>query len=100
VILTVMDQFSKYVHFLTLNHPYTATTAARCFFDNIVRLHGSPSSIVSDHDPVFTNNFWRELFQLARVKLNMSLTFHPQSDRQSKATNKIISVYLRCLTGD
>jgi hypothetical protein len=46
----------------------------------VVRLHGIPNSIVSDHDPVFTNNFWRELFFLAGVKLNLSSTFHPQSD--------------------
>jgi hypothetical protein len=30
----------------------------------------------------------------------MSSTFHPQSDGQSKATNKILTMYLRCLTGD
>jgi hypothetical protein len=30
----------------------------------------------------------------------MSSAFHPQSDGQSEATNKIIAMYLRCLTGD
>jgi hypothetical protein len=30
----------------------------------------------------------------------MSSVFNPQSDGQSKATNKIITMYLRCLTGD
>jgi hypothetical protein len=33
VILTVVDRFSKYVHFLPPGHPYTATTVARVFFD-------------------------------------------------------------------
>jgi hypothetical protein len=98
VILIVMDQFKKYAHFLTLGHPYTATTVAHCFFDNIVGLH-EISSIVSDRDPVFTNNFWRELFQFAEVKLNMS-TFHPQFNGQSETTNKIIAMYLCCLTGN
>jgi hypothetical protein len=46
VVLTVVDRFSMYVHFLTLGHPYTATTIARCFFNNIVRLHGTPSTII------------------------------------------------------
>jgi hypothetical protein len=48
VILTVVDRFSMHVHFLTLGHPYTATTVARCFFNNIVRLHRTSSTIVSD----------------------------------------------------
>jgi hypothetical protein len=58
VILTVIDRFSKYNHFLSLGHPYTVTTVARLFFDNVVKLHGISSSIVSDQDPVFTGQFW------------------------------------------
>lgn len=57
VILTVVDRFSKAAHFILLAHPYTATMVARAFFDCIVRLHGIPSSIVSDRDPVFTSRF-------------------------------------------
>ena len=67
VILTVVDRFSKYAHFIALGHPYTAISVARVFFDNIVRLHGVPCSIVSDRDPVFTSAFWTELFNLAGV---------------------------------
>ena len=57
VILTVVDRFSKYAHFLPLAHPYSAETVAQTFFTDIVRLHGIPQSIVSDRDPVFTSNF-------------------------------------------
>ncbi|KAK1644330.1 hypothetical protein QYE76_062135 [Lolium multiflorum] len=100
VILTVVDRFSKYAHFIPLGHPYTAASVARAFFDGIVRLHGFPSSIVSDRDPVFTGHVWRDLFRLAGVKLRMSTAFHPQTDGQSEVVNKIIAMYLRCVTGD
>jgi hypothetical protein len=100
VILTVVDRFSKAAHFIPLGHPYTSTSVAHAFFAEIVRLHGIPASIVSDRDSVFTCAFWQELFALAGVKLKMSSAFHPQSDGQSEATNKIIAMYLRCLTGD
>jgi len=100
VILTVVDRFSKYAHFMPLAHPYTATSVARVFFDEVVRFHGLPASVVSDRDPVFTSSFWRELFRLSGVQLQYSTAFHPQSDGQSEATNKIIMMYLRCLTGD
>jgi hypothetical protein len=97
---------TKAAHFITLGHPYTATTVARAFFTEIVRLHGIPSSIVSDHDPTFTSNFWQELFKLSGVRLQMSSAFHPQSgfhpqsNGQTDVVNKIITMYLRCLTGD
>jgi transposase InsO family protein len=100
VILTVVDRFSKYAHFVPLGHPYTATSVAKVFFEEIVCLHGLPKSIVSDHDPVFTSKFWIELFKLSGVKLQLTSAFHPQSDGQSEAVNKVITMYLRCLIGD
>ena len=69
VILTVVDRFSKYAHFIPLAHPYTATSIALSFFSEIVRLHGLPRSIVSNRDVIFTSNFWKELFRLSGVQL-------------------------------
>jgi hypothetical protein len=100
MILTIVDRFSKAVHFILLAHPYTATTVTQAFFDAIVHLHGIPSSIVSDWDLVFTSHFLLELFSVAGVKLNLSSAFHPQLDSKSRAVDKIIIMYLLCLIGD
>jgi hypothetical protein len=100
VILTVVDRFSKQCHFIPLGHPYSAESVAQAFYTEIVRLHGIPQSIVSDRDPVFTSLFWKELMRLAGIKLHMSSAFHPQSDGQTEAANKVIIMYLRCFTGD
>lgn len=100
VILTIVDRFSKYCHFIPLAHPYSAESVAQAFFTDIVRLHGIPQSIVSDRDPVFTSIFWKKLMRLAGVKLQMTSAFHPQSDGQTEAANKVTIMYLRCLTGD
>jgi hypothetical protein len=100
VILTVVDRFSKFIHFIVLSHPYNAASVAEAFFEGIVQLLGIPCSIVSDRDTMFTCAFWSELFKLAGVKLQMSSSFHPQTDRQSKVVNKVTTMYLRCLAGD
>jgi hypothetical protein len=83
-----------------LGHPYFASSVGKAFFDNIVCLHGFPSSIVSDRDLVFTSRLWIELFRLSGTRLCVSSAFHPQTDGQSEVTNKIITIYLRCLAGD
>ena len=99
VILSIMDRFSKYCHFVPLAHPYTVESVAQAFFTDIVRLHGIPQSIVSDRDPVFTSVFWHELLRLMGTKLHMSSAFHPQTDGQTEATNRVIIMYLWCFPG-
>jgi len=77
VVLVVVDRFSKYAHFIALSHPYTTTTVAYAFMNNIYKLHGLPASIVSDRDPVFLSRFWKDLFTYQRVQLLHSTTYHP-----------------------
>lgn len=78
--MVIIDGFSKFAHFVPLLHPFSAQQVAQLFLDNVYRLHGMPTHIVSDRDRIFTSTFWRELFRLAQVQRNMSSAYHPQSD--------------------
>jgi hypothetical protein len=64
VVMVVVDRLSKYAHFVPMKHPYTTAIVAQAFVSHIVRLHGIPTSIVSDQDRVFISSFWRTLFRL------------------------------------
>jgi hypothetical protein len=75
--MVVVDHLSKYAHLCALQHPFTASTVAHFFMDNIFKLHGMPHSIVSDRDATFTNNFWQELFRLQGTQLHINTTYHP-----------------------
>jgi hypothetical protein len=57
VVLTVVDRFSKFAHFIALGHLYNTTSVAKAFFEGIVRLYGFSCSIVSNRDIVFTSLF-------------------------------------------
>jgi hypothetical protein len=96
----MVDHFRKYYHFISLAHLYSTESVAQVFFAKVVRLHGVPQSTVSDRDPVFMSIFWRELLRLTRSKHAMLSAIHPQSNEQTGAANKVIVMYLRCLTGD
>jgi hypothetical protein len=57
VILVVIDRLTKYAHFLALSYPIGAATVAQMLMDIVVKLHGWPSVIITDRDPVFMNRF-------------------------------------------
>ncbi|GKA21990.1 retrotransposable element Tf2 [Tanacetum coccineum] len=56
------------------------------FQQEIVRLHGTPSAIVSDRDPRFTSRFWKGLQKAWGTRLKFSTAFHPETDGQSERT--------------
>ena len=58
--------------------------------NEIVRLHGIPLSIVSNHYPRFTSKFWKELQSALGTRLNFSTAFHPQTDKQSERVIQVL----------
>ena len=75
------------VHLMPVNTKITASELLWIYIKEICRLHGLPSSIVSDRDLKFTSKWWREVHQLLGAKLLMSTSFHPQTDGQMEWIN-------------
>jgi hypothetical protein len=96
-ILVVVDKFTKFGHFIPLKHPFTAATVAQAFVDNVYSFHSMPKVIISDRDKVFISSFWQNLFKLADTTMNMSSSYHPQTDGQTERLNQCLETYLRCL---
>ncbi|KAJ4754640.1 polyprotein [Rhynchospora pubera] len=77
-----------------------ASSVAKAFIDHVYRLHGLPTSIVTDRDPIFTSNFWRAIMENLGIKLNMSTSYHPQTDGQTERVNQCLENYLRGMAFD
>ena len=95
VVWVIMDKLTKSAHFLLVRLDYSMDRLAVLYVNEIVRLHGIPVSIVSDHDPWFTSRFWKELQSAFGTKLNFSAAFHPQTDGQSERVIQVLEDMLR-----
>ena len=91
-ILTVVDRATKMVHLVPVKQTITASETTQIYWTNIGRLHGLPRSIVSDRDPRFVSKCWQGLWSLLGTKLRMSNAYHPQTDGQSEAMNRVVEM--------
>ncbi|GJZ88462.1 putative reverse transcriptase domain-containing protein [Tanacetum coccineum] len=61
----------------------------------IVTRHGVPVSIICDRNPRFASNFWRAFQRAIGTRLDMSMTYHPETDGQSERTIQTLEDMLR-----
>ena len=94
-IWVIVDRLSKSAHFIPIKITYPMQRLAEVYIEQIVRLHGVPSSIVSDRDPRFTSKFWESLQRAMGTKLRLSSAYHPQTDGQSERTIQSLEDLLR-----
>ncbi|KAL6586442.1 hypothetical protein OROMI_001430 [Orobanche minor] len=99
-IFVVVDRFSKMVHFIPCNKTADTVKVAIIFFREVYRLHGLPSSIVSDRDTRFLSFFWKSFWRTANTQLDYSSGYHPQTDGQTEVVNRSLGDLLRCLVGE
>ena len=57
----IVDRLTKSSHFLPMKNSDSVENLAELYVKEIVRLCGTPVSIVSDRDPRFTSRFWPSL---------------------------------------
>ena len=94
-IFVVVNRLTKYEHSFAVESTFSASQVASLFFHEVFKLHGFPKSIVSDRDSKFTRNVWQGLFKLVGTSLDLSASYHPQSDGKIERVNQCMEGYLR-----
>ena len=82
-IWVVVDRLTKSAHFLAVNLRMSMAKLAQLYSKEIVRLHGVPSSIVSDRDPRFISRLWQTLQDALGSRLRMVLPRHVKVSQPS-----------------
>ncbi|GJW99370.1 putative reverse transcriptase domain-containing protein [Tanacetum coccineum] len=85
-IWVIVDRLTKSVIFTAVRETDSMEKLARMYLKEVVTRHGIPVSIICDRDPRFASNFWRSLQKALGTSLDMSTTYHLQTDGQSERT--------------
>ncbi|GJU85144.1 putative reverse transcriptase domain-containing protein, partial [Tanacetum coccineum] len=112
-IWVIVDRLTKSAHFLPMREDYKMERLARLYLNEIVARHGVPTwcqfffarhgvpiSIISDHDSRFTSRFWQSMQEALWTRLDMSMTYHLQTDGQSERTIQTLEDMLRACVLD
>lgn len=84
VILTIVDRFTKMVHYVPLPKLPTALETANLLVKHVFYLHGLPVDIVSDRGPQFISRVWKDFCTAVGAAASLSLGYHLQTNGQTE----------------
>ncbi|GJT79563.1 putative reverse transcriptase domain-containing protein [Tanacetum coccineum] len=99
-IWVIVDRLTKSTHFLPMREDDKLEKLMRQYLKEVVSRHRVPVSIISDRDGRFTSHFWKSLNKALGTRLDMSTTYHPETDGQSERTIQTLEDMLRACVLD
>nr|GEX69263.1 putative reverse transcriptase domain-containing protein [Tanacetum cinerariifolium] len=94
-IWVIVDRLTKLAIFAPMIETDPLEKLAKLYLKEVVTRHGIPVSIICDYDPRFASRFWRTLHKALGTSLDMSTTYHPETDGQSERTIQTLEDMLR-----
>ncbi|GJW46087.1 reverse transcriptase domain-containing protein [Tanacetum coccineum] len=91
-IWVIVDRLTKSAHFIPTRETDSLETLIRLYIKEIVSRHGVPISIISDYNSHFTSRFWQSMQSALGTQLDMSTTYHPETDEQSERTIQTLAI--------
>jgi transposase InsO family protein len=96
-ILMIMDHnCTKAAIFIPCHETITVEGVATLYLHHAYPQFGVPKKIISDRDTRFASKFAKGLNTALGIQLNMSTTYHPQTNGQSERTNLSLEIFIRC----
>ena len=83
------------VRIIPCHRTLTTEGFVKLFFREIFPHYGMPQQIVSDRGTQWCNDFFKALCEHAKISLNLSTSYHPQTNGLVERTNEVIGAALR-----
>jgi len=81
--------------FISFKKTTTASVLMYIILQELINNHGLSKKFITNRDKLFTSKFWETLTAELEINHKMLMTYHPQTDEQSKQMNQVVETYLR-----
>ncbi|GJX82984.1 putative reverse transcriptase domain-containing protein [Tanacetum coccineum] len=85
-IWVIVDRLTKSTHFIPTKATDSMETLTRLYIKEIVSRHKVLISIISDRDSHFTSRLWQSMQSALGTQLDMSTSYHSETDGQIERT--------------
>jgi len=86
-IVVIVDRFTKMIRLKVTTTNISLEDIAKIYQDEIWKLHGISRKILSDRGPQFVSKFMEEFIKVLGTMRQLSMAYHPQTDRQMERIN-------------
>ena len=92
--LRTMDRFTKMIQLKATTTNVSSEEIVKIYRDDIWKLYRIPKKVLSDRELQFALKFMEELTKALGTKRQLSMAYHPQTDRQTERINQEIGTFL------
>jgi len=100
VIHVVVDRLTKHASFTPTTMGLSAEGFAKLFVKQIVCWFRLLDSIVTNHNPRWTSEFWSGVMKFLKTRMSLSSSHHPQHNSQTEIVNKFLTIMLRAFVDE
>jgi len=81
IIVVIVNRFTKIIRLKATTMNISSEGITKIYRNKIWKLHGIPRKFLSDREPQFASKFMEELTKALGMKRQLSMAYHPQTER-------------------
>jgi len=93
-IMVIVDRFMKMIQLKMATMNISSEGIAKIYKDEVWKLYRIPRKILSDREPQFVSKFMEEFTKVLGTTRQLSMAYHPQTDRQTERMNQEVGTFL------
>jgi hypothetical protein len=99
-VFVVVDRLTKHANFIPTTTGVDAKEFSYLFVKHIACGFGLATSIIADRDPQWTSDFWKGVAKHLKTRMSLSLSHHPQHDRQTEIVYRNLETMIRAYVAE